>query len=550
MPTLDPRAELQRLRDREELKRLRDENPPEFAEPAVADHPTSQLSSGLQGAAQGATFGFADELLGGAKAAYDKLKEGGGTFASKTPYGDFYNKRVQAEREAVKRAQEDNPITYAGGLTGGAILSNYIPGVGIARGAKLGSTLAKAALQGGLVGAGESVPKDQGEFLEDVAGGATRGLATQGVFSGLGALAGKLSPMGLDKFAEERAVKAAIGPNRQALRKALGLSPKGARPEDVREGISKLGRNILDEDVLRAFQKTEDLGPALQNATSKYGQQIGDIGTKIDEVVPGSFDPRDISNRMADYAATIAPSGSGDAVQNRVLREAKKYQDIANASDEYNLPGLGFKNAQKFKDQYNFKQDAPDALISNQDAINAMKGIVGQGMEDAASKAEKTGAEGVGDLLKRYQTAKGKYGSFKNASDAAGSEQANEVMRRMPSPSDYVAGAGALGVSALNSKDDNSKLGPIASGALALAAHKFLRQRGSSTAAIIANNVSKAMKSSPEFVQQFGQILMDAAERGPAAMTATHLMLMKNPSYSQQFQGQLPSGTPTQGEIP
>lgn len=535
MPNLDPRAELKRLRDREELKRLRDENPPPPPEPMAAEHPSSQIGSGLQGAAQGASFGFSDELLAGAKAAYDKMKEGGGTFASNTPYGEFYNKRVQSEREAVQRAKEDNPLTYTGGMLGGTALSNFIPGVGIARGAKLGATLGKAALQGGLVGAGESVPKDQGELLSDVGWGAATGLGTQGIFSGLGGIAGKLSPKGLDKFAEERVVKAAIGPSRQALRNALGLSSKGAKPEEVRQGISKLGRNLLDEDIVRLFQKTEDLGPALENATAKYGQQIGDIGTKIDEAVPGSFDPRDISNKMMDYASNVPISASGDAVQNRVLKEAKKFEDMANNAEKYNLPGLGFKNAQGLKDQYRFKQDAPDALISNQDAINAMKRIVGEGMEEAAAKAEKTGGEGVEDLLKRYQTAKAKYGSFKGASDATGSETANELMRRLPSPSDYAFGAGGLGLSAMNLGEDDSKLGPVITGALALAGHKFARQRGSSTAAVIANNLSKKMKSSPEFVQKFGRIMMDAAERGPAALTATHLMLMKEPSYSQQF---------------
>lgn len=501
------------------------------------DHPTSQLSSGLQGAAQGVTFGFADELLGGAKAAYDKLKEGGGTFAGKTPYGDFYNKRVQEEREAVQRAKEDNPLTYTAGNVAGGFASNAIPGVGIARGAGLGTTLAKAALQGGLIGAGESVPKDQGEFLGDIGRGAATGAATQGAFSGLAGLAGRLSPAGLDKFAEERAVKAAVGPNVSNLRQAIGTTIRGAKPEDVSKRISKMGRDILDEDVLNTFSKTQDLGPALQGAAQKYGSQIGDIGQTIDKAIPNAVDSKKIASDLAEYAATIPSSVGGKRLQDRVMAEAANFEE---------MPALGFGQAQALKNQFKYKPVDQDALISDKDVSNKVRSIIGKNMEDATARVSQSGDEGLKDLLQRYQTAKGKYGTFKSASDASGNEATKDLMRRVVSPSDYATGIGTGAVGALATGNP----GVAAIGILGAAANKFARERGSSTAAIIANNASQAMKSSPEFAQQFGQILMDAAQRGPAAMTATHLMLMKNPSYSQQFQGQLPSGTPNQGENP
>lgn len=538
MPTLDPRAELQRLRDREELKRLRDENPPEGSEPAVADHPQSMIASGLQGAAQGATFGFSDELLAGAKAAMDKLKEGGGTFAGKTPYSDYYNKRVQAEREAVQRAKEDNPGSFTTGMVGGNIATNLlIPGLGVAKGAGLGATLGKAALQGGLVGAGESVPKDQGEFLEDIAKGAATGAATQGAFSGLAGLAGKFSPSALDKFAQERAVKAAVGPNVSNLRQAIGTTIRGAKPEDVNNRIAKMGRDILDENVLSALSKTEDLGPGLQGAAKKYGSQIGEIGQTIDKAIPNAVDPKKIASDLAEYAATIPSSVGGKRLQERVMAEAANFEE---------MPQLGFGQAQALKNQFKYKPVDQDALISDKDVSNKVRNIIGQNMESAAEKVQNSGDENLKDLLQRYQTAKSKYGTFKSTSDASANEATKDLMRRVVSPSDYATGIGTGAVGALATGNPAT----AAIGILGAAANKFARERGSSTAAVIANNVSKAMKSSPEFVQQFGQILMDAAQRGPAAMTATHLMLMKNPSYSQHFQGQLPSGTPTQGENP
>ena len=65
---------------------------------------------------QGATFGFSDELYGGAKGLYDKLF-GEGDFSG------TYARERDAVRAANDRAQEANPSSYfAGELAGGVAL--------------------------------------------------------------------------------------------------------------------------------------------------------------------------------------------------------------------------------------------------------------------------------------------------------------------------------------------------------------------------------------------------------------------------------------------
>jgi hypothetical protein len=501
----------------------------EFAAQAKNDRPRSKLNSALQGAAQGATFGFSDEGLAGLKAAYDKFKEGG-------DWQDLYHKRVNAERRAISQAKEDNPLTYTGGLVGGSALTNLIPGVGIAKGAALGSTLGKATLQGALTGAGESTGKTQGDILVDTLKGGALGGVAQGVFSGLGGLAEKLTPTALKRFAEERAVKAALGPTEASIKKGLGLPKDGAPVEYVQSQIAKHGRNLLDEGVISPFNKTEDIGPRLTSAMRKYGSQIGEIGATVDDKLPGSFDPSKISQEILDYAATLPVAGKGGGLQDSLLKEAEKYQQMGIAGKIYDLPALEFKNIQQLKNQYPFEKQSADALFSSKDATNKLNYILGKNMDEAVAKAEKVGGDDVKGLLDRYQNAKEKYGTFKNASNASGKETWKDTARRIASPSDMAVGIGAGGYSALNQKDGD--MSPFVAGALGLAAHRFARQRGASTSAVIANSLSKALGKSPQLAKQFGQILINAAERGPAALTATHLMLMKNPGYRGQIEGQ------------
>ncbi|MBA2680997.1 MAG: hypothetical protein H0U76_21700 [Ktedonobacteraceae bacterium] len=136
----------------------------------------TKSDSALRGAAQGASFGLADEGTGAAEA------------AGKTLFGDEkladlpanYAKHRDESRANYKAAQEANPMSYLGGELGGGIASGIATG-GVGAGIKGAAAL--GALQG--FGAGEGDLSDQALSTAKGAGigaaaGAVGKLFTQG----------------------------------------------------------------------------------------------------------------------------------------------------------------------------------------------------------------------------------------------------------------------------------------------------------------------------------------------------------------------------------
>lgn len=154
------------------------------AREAIENMTVSQTESGLRGAAQGASLGFADEITGGVSALYDVAT----TEKELSDIPDLYTQRRDESRAAYKEAEEQNPISYGAGQVAGGVASMAVPGLGGANLAKLGATgaayglgaseeedisgMAKDAALGGLVGAGG------GAVAKQVGNVAKRGLSS------------------------------------------------------------------------------------------------------------------------------------------------------------------------------------------------------------------------------------------------------------------------------------------------------------------------------------------------------------------------------------
>lgn len=151
----------------------------EFAKMSEPE-PTSTASAMLQGAGQGLTFGFSDEIEGGARALYDTVV--GGKDFSKS-----YDRRLATARNRLKNAQETNPYAFYGAELGSALV---VPG-GLAK-AGIGSLSKAAAKQGlgtrmkrgALEGAayGTAYGAGTGEGVEGRIAGAGAGAALGGTF--------------------------------------------------------------------------------------------------------------------------------------------------------------------------------------------------------------------------------------------------------------------------------------------------------------------------------------------------------------------------------
>lgn len=84
---------------------------------------TGNIAAGLEGVAQGVTFGFSDELEGAARAAYAKLT------GDARPISDLYAEGVEVPRQRIATASETNPAAFYTGEIGSSFL---VPG-GLAR---------------------------------------------------------------------------------------------------------------------------------------------------------------------------------------------------------------------------------------------------------------------------------------------------------------------------------------------------------------------------------------------------------------------------------
>lgn len=478
----------------------------------------------LHGAGQG-FFGAGDEIAAAAKTAYSKLAGN-----DKTPWVELYNKKAAEERKAVEEARKQQPYPFYGGMAATTLGTLAVPGLNVARGASLAQGVKTAAALGVLQGAGlsENTVTDNpiGLAKDSLKGGAIGG-AAQGAFSKIGSmLSNRFSPTALKKTAEERAVKAAVGNNATAWNKIAGVTHNSAGDvQSAKENISKVGRDILEEPgALKMGDKTEDIAPKLAIARQKYGSQIGAIGNQID-TAGAKVDGKKIANDILDYAATIPPNEAGKSVQERLLAEASNFQALGD---------MTFEKAAAMRGNFKFKHEAADTLISNQDATNKIKQIIGSEMDAAAGRVSPQTQEGL-------RFAKDKYSSFKPAADSSTIASLRELKNRYTSPSDLGVGAAiaVAGAAGSHSGMSLSTLKYVLLGGLATMVHKSVRTTSSSTVARVADQISKTAEASPEFLKRFGGVLADATTRGPAALISSHTLLMRtDPEYKAQIEGQ------------
>lgn len=495
MPEFDPNQYLQSSGEPEE-----EFDPDEYLKgPKEASF--TEMQSGLLGAAQGASLGFADELEGAVKAGYEKL-----TDLDKQDFTKQYGKHRDVARSRYEKASRENPKSFMAGEVGGGVATALVPGLG-------GASVGKMAAMGGLQAAGLSKaeplknPEGLGQFAKDVAGGAALGGAAQYGISKLD----KLAPY-LKKVAEQRAVKAATGQNKRVIKEAV----KSGR-------LQQMGRHLLeDEDpVISLISKSETIAPKLADKQAKIGAQIGEIAKEIDTVAPQAVDGKAISQRILDEAAKIPDLPQTRGVQQRMLDTAAQFEKMGN---------IDFKQAQLLKNQ--FKVSAMDHTqeATMKSASNAMYGAVKDQMDDAAQMiAEMHPEERVRNLLGQYKTLKDKYGTYKVLNQAAKDQEAANISNRFVSPSDYGLGIGAGTVAAITGATMPHAALLAAGGAVV---NKVGRQYGSAFAAKSLNKIANMIQSTPEKLGRYAPMLKKAMDQGGSTLAATHqLLMLKDPGY-------------------
>lgn len=199
---------------------------------AAQDDGPSSLDSLARGAAQGATFNFADEIAGGGEALLDKLK------GSNTPFADAYRKHRDESRANFAAAEKANPAEYGAGQVAGGL------GVGLAAapftgGASLGSAVALGAGSGALNALGESKDLDKQALIN----AGEQGLIGAGT-GVLGYGAGKVLGKGLDALGSKITGAGEAGVER--AEQGIAAKAAGQASEGVDSALGTLGKTTAE----------------------------------------------------------------------------------------------------------------------------------------------------------------------------------------------------------------------------------------------------------------------------------------------------------------
>jgi hypothetical protein len=273
----------------------------------------SALEAGIQGAFEGASLGWRDELAGALEAGGQFLgvKGLGGKFSdiglqdsiSADQLGKVYEETKQRRESELSKYKEAQPEAFLAGNVAGGLASSFA----VPNPATFGGRIALGAGTGAVAGAGQA---EEGKALQGAALGGLIGGAVVPAAEGVGKLlktgAQKLSPK-LADIAETMKIKSTG---------ATGKELQGFRPGT--------GRYMLENKIGGAFSSPSDIAEQAAQKMSSAGSQMGNI---LDELSPkdspilhNKVDSDDfyntiqkvISNEDPLYKANITPYSKQD----------------------------------------------------------------------------------------------------------------------------------------------------------------------------------------------------------------------------------------------
>lgn len=261
----------------------------------------------LLNAAGGLTFGFADEIAGGLRGAYEAAT--GGSF------DEGYGKGRDFVRGAVEQHQQDYPVAATIGNVSGSLLQAPLGAVGaigrMGALARTAATVGMGAGMGAVQGAGDA--ESLATLPEGMAQGAAIGGVTSGVLSGLGGVAGavrgQIAPRLPGDWGGGNAHQAALrslglalvrdeATGRTVLRRMQKLGPEAT----IADAAGENTRNLLDT-MATLPGRTQD-----RAATLVHQRQVGRAGRMdaIPDALGGGAKGDDILAMLATTKEELA----------------------------------------------------------------------------------------------------------------------------------------------------------------------------------------------------------------------------------------------------
>lgn len=488
-----------------------DPNAP-FEPAAPVNQNPNQLQSAISGFASGLTSDYSDEIIARGAAAIKA------PFSEET-YDELVPQYLAETREHKAAAARENPYTYGGANLVGAVMSPVNKFIGPAKGYSTLKNIGRAGMVGGVMASGASTvdprqsPEAFGDFLKETGAGAFVGSATQGVLSGVGGVAKALAPEGLKKFARERAVKGATGQNKKVLRQAAQLGQIDKIGDDLLEGAEEVGvKPIVGFGT--SVDKIRDRAAAASHAA---WDRVEGVYKGIDSRLSNAaISGLEIAQGIMNRARQIVPLPKNQAVIEKMREEAEWIAQH---------PEITLGKAQELKNNYLFKMADSRTHALGLDGNNGIRAAYEKAITNAVDKY------GIAEEKAIYPIAKRLYGSMATAAGAADDRAIANVSNRFISPSDYGVGLMAGMSEMLEGGANRQAEGAITMIATALA-HKILRERGSTAAAVSANSLAKLIEKHPQTLNGFRKFLVDAPGQGLGA-GVTQSIVGKGPDQMQ-----------------
>ena len=410
------------------------------------DQDISELESGLRGLAQGASFGFSDEITGAIESALSNKS---------------YEQARNESRAAYKDAEEANPISYNAGNIGGAAATAFIPGLGE-------MNIAKAAALGGVSGLGASSEDSVGGQLIDTAKGA-----------GIGAAVGKIADIA-SPYVSKGISKLSSSANDTAERlaaRSLGAE-RGTIKKLGQDKVQELGRYALDEGLITPLSSTDDIIERNLAKKAAGSSKMNEVYSAIDDAGKSSFNPLEVATKVDEKIGDFyrSPINRGETNQLENTLESILMRG------EGNIP---LSEAQILKQELgkvaNWKNNIN--ITDKERMARDAYGIVSSHIDDAVeSGAKEIGSDGLLETLKQ---GKQLYGNAKGADELLTNKLAREQGNKLFGLTDSIATGSAA-----------TAVGPT--GLLAFPAKKVIESYGPQSAAIALDKVSKALLKSPQ----------------------------------------------------
>jgi|GEM_PF-3233649 len=500
----------------------------------------SAFESGLRGAAQSATLGFADEIAGSGEALYDKLK------GDPRAIMDLYRQHRDESRENFEKAKEANPASYFTGELIGSAPAALIPGSGIA----------KAVGLGGTMGLGMS----NADLTEGELGRASLDTAVGGI---AGAGAHKLAEFAAPKISAainsgkqfaaksaKKAISAALGPSEEAIEARLAGRAKDTAKsyselaEEMKDSLARLGDQISDADQ-QAWDKLNPISDPnfggydkevltreiddVRRSLSVNGKLIGNADNQAEGVLQklaGDLDQfedgvsqQDLKKIIQRLDDNINWDNPGASATNKALSKVRTSfktalednQDYAEAMDPVSKKTALMNEVKRL---FNFKNAPGEGLVPTDTTASKIKTSLNENkaitQDVLKALKEHTGDDFI-QAAKDYELSREFQGGFANGSRRVNlGGMLGASLGYLGGPAGSIAGAGAGGMIGAHL----DKEGGVYAGKL----------------------IDWYVREKPGvLVEQFGshaKPLIEAAKRGPGALSVTnYIMQQTNPMY-------------------